>query len=264
MIDPSTSAHLAIAGASVGLDVPATLIAAVRRAFEHLGVSDAQIAPTVWYRAGAHPDGSAIVNRHDRLRDRPIEAIGSTADALIDDLHLTIALHSREHVYIHAGVVTWKGGAILLPGRSRTGKSTLVEALVRHGAGYCSDEYARVGDDGSITPYARPIQLRSPAGRRSVDAATIGTVTETPVPASLVVFTSYADRAAFLPVEVAPAAAALELFDNTVVAETEPERAMRIVAQIARSARAVRSPRPDVATAAARILEFADRLEVTS
>lgn len=242
--------------------MPAPLITRVRSTFDHLGVADAQTQPTVWYRITANPGGPEIVNRHDPLRERSVEPIGSTADALVDDLHLTIALHSRDHVYIHAGVVTWNGGAILLPGRSRTGKSTLVEALVRRGAGYCSDEYARVCDDGSITPYARPIQLRSPTGRRSVDAASIGSVNDAPVAPILVVFTAFAEAAAFDPVHVAPAAAALELFDNTVIAETQPERAMRVVAQIARQARAVRSPRPDVATAATRILEFVDRLEV--
>src|SRR5262245_28191234 len=56
-------------------------------------------------------------------------------------LNLWIAENARDRVFVHAGAVGWKGRALLLPGRTFAGKSTLVAALVRAGATYYSDEY---------------------------------------------------------------------------------------------------------------------------
>lgn len=267
MSSSTITAHWTIAGATIGFELPAAVLDEIERVFAPLTLHEEHATvPRVWYRERAGSSGVTRIERLDALRTPPVEPIGSSAQDLIDDLHLTIALHSRDHVFVHAGVVTWNGSAILIPGRSHTGKSTLVEELVRQGAGYCSDEYARVGEDGSITPYARAIQLRVPGGsRRSLDASDIGIVdTGERLAPSLVVFTWFAEGAEFRPVRVAPAAAALELFDNTVIAETEPDRATQVVAQIARRARAVKSARPDAATAASDILALADRLEVAS
>jgi hypothetical protein len=84
-------------------------------------------------------------------------------EAFETDLRTTIALRSRRFVFIHAGVVGWRGRAIVIPGRSLTGKSTLVEALVRAGAEYLSDEYAVLDGRGRVHPYAKPISMRVPA-----------------------------------------------------------------------------------------------------
>src|SRR5205085_1489540 len=86
-----------------------------------------------------------------------------------------------KHVFIHAGVVAWRGRAIILPGRTMTGKSTLVQALVAAGARYYSDEYAVLDGRGKVLPYPRRMSLRRPdgpsirsaprgAGRRAIEA----------------------------------------------------------------------------------------------
>ena len=38
------------------------------------------------------------------------------------NVQLYVAEMSPEHVFVHAGVVSWRGRAILLPGRSFSGK----------------------------------------------------------------------------------------------------------------------------------------------
>lgn len=50
--------------------------------------------------------------------------------------------------FVHAGVVEWRGQALILPARQRAGKSHLVAALVERGAGFVSDTFAVVGSDG--------------------------------------------------------------------------------------------------------------------
>src|SRR3954464_11588336 len=41
------------------------------------------------------------------------------------DLQLAVAEAAQRRVFVHAGVVGWRGRAILVPGRSFTGKTTL-------------------------------------------------------------------------------------------------------------------------------------------
>ena len=61
---------------------------------------------------------------------------------------------------MHAGVVGWKGWALVLPGKSGAGKTTLVAELIRAGATYYSDEYAVLDERGRVHPYARPLAVR--------------------------------------------------------------------------------------------------------
>jgi hypothetical protein len=71
-----------------------------------------------------------------------------------------------DYTPIHAGVVEVDGRAVLLPGGSGTGKTTLVAALVARGARYLSDEYALIDDRGWVHAYPRPLPP-SVAGRSS-------------------------------------------------------------------------------------------------
>ena len=61
---------------------------------------------------------------------------------------------------VHAGVVLLGGRAVLLPGPTHTGKSSLVSELLRCGATYFSDEYALIDCDGWVHSYPRPLLLR--------------------------------------------------------------------------------------------------------
>lgn len=238
--------------------MPAELPAGIADAFSYADAIRTDEHPSMWYRRKADGAGEPRFVRDDPLRDERSIPVGTSVQQLVDDLHLSVALHADD-VFVHAGVVAWQGAAILVPGRSHTGKSTLVEALVRAGATYCSDEYARVTAEGSIAPYARPIQLRSDSGRRTVDATTIGAVAHHPLPPSLVLFTRFVSGASFDPEPVLPAAAALELYDNTVVAEVRPDDATSAAAHIARTATAVRTERPNAEEVAAAVLELATR-----
>lgn len=62
---------------------------------------------------------------------------------------------------VHAGAVLWNGRAILLPGATHAGKSSLVAELLRRGATYFSDEYALIDAEGRVHPYPRPLLLRN-------------------------------------------------------------------------------------------------------
>ena len=79
---------------------------------------------------------------------------------LRQDIDNTVAQRSRQMLFVHAGVVGWRGLAIVIPGRSHAGKSTLVAELVRRGAVYYSDEFAVLDETGRVHPYRRTPVLR--------------------------------------------------------------------------------------------------------
>src|SRR2546423_14565818 len=81
-------------------------------------------------------------------------------DQFESHLQLTVAEYAPRRVFVHAGVVGFKGRAILIPGMSFSGKSTLVAELLRAGATYYSDEYAVIDERGRVHPYPRPLQIR--------------------------------------------------------------------------------------------------------
>ena len=54
---------------------------------------------------------------------------------------------------VHSGIVQWNGRALLLPGATHSGKSSLVAELLRRGATCFSDEFALIDAEGRAHPY---------------------------------------------------------------------------------------------------------------
>jgi hypothetical protein len=194
-----------------------------------------------------------------RFRATTLEAV---AHWLRSDIDFRVATHAREAVFVHAGVVGWRGCAILVPGRTMSGKSTLVAELVRRGARYYSDEYAVIDERGRVHPYARPLSLRNGSrpdhtSLRNDLGASTGLE---PLPVTLVVSTAYQEGARWCPVTLTGTRAVLPLIDNTVLAATEPTRTLRLAAMLAPDVVTLQGLRPDAGLAAPRILQFVDDL----
>lgn len=179
---------------------------------------------------------------------------------LESELHFSVASHARSALFVHAGIVGWHGRAILMPGRSMSGKTSLVAALLRAGAEYYSDEYAVVDRRGRVHPYPRSLGVRAPDGEmRQVAPEALGCpVGEAPLRAGLVVATRYAAGARFEPAEPGPARGLMTLIDNTVVVRERSRFALECLTPVARDARALEGPRGDADEAAARILRYLD------
>ncbi|MCC5947004.1 MAG: hypothetical protein JJT89_00995 [Nitriliruptoraceae bacterium] len=66
----------------------------------------------------------------------------------------------HEHVLLHAGgVVDGDGAAVVLPGPSGTGKSTLTTGLLDRGLHYLSEEAVALDEDGTVRGYPRPLAI---------------------------------------------------------------------------------------------------------
>jgi hypothetical protein len=180
--------------------------------------------------------------------------------ALENELQTAVATGARDRVFVHAGVVGWRGRAIVLPGRSFAGKSTLVRALLAAGATYYSDEFAVLDPKGRVHPYPRRLSLRRDgAGPARPTAADLGAETGTrPLPVGLVAFTEYRPGADWRPRPLSPARTLFELAANTRPEVSQSRLGRDVLERLAVSAPAVQTRRGDAAAAAAEILRTAD------
>ena len=155
-------------------------------------------------------------------------------DTLESRMQLFVAEHGRDRIFVHAGAVGWKGQALLLPGRSYSGKSTLVAALLRAGATYYSDEYAVLDSNGHVHPYARPLRLRQPGGRAAARSAPElgGRLGARPLPVGAVAMLRYQPGACWRPQALTPGRTLLELLGNTVPALSRPEQSVTALQQV--------------------------------
>src|SRR5713226_9210029 len=146
--------------------------------------------------------------------------------ALESDLQLYVAENARRGLFVHAGVVGWRGSAIIIPGASFAGKSTLVAALVRAGATYYSDEYAIFDKRGLVHPYPKRLLIRTggpaPSGRFWPEALGGGSGVE-PLPVGSVVVTRYRSGAQWRPRALSPGRGVIALLAHTVSARRQPQ-----------------------------------------
>jgi len=170
---------------------------------------------------------------------------------------LVVATLSPRLIFVHGGAVAWQGRAIVIPGQSLSGKSTLVMELVRAGATYLSDEFAVFDSEGHVHPYPKPISMRKTPQSKQVDVpvASIGGVEgREPVPLGLVIVTSYVKGGRWRPKPVSSGEGILWLLSNTPAARLTPERALRVLSGAAPAANFIKSTRGEATDVAPFIL----------
>jgi len=161
-------------------------------------------------------------------------------------LQLLVADNARRRVFVHAGVVGWKNQAVLIPGMSFSGKTTLVSKLVQAGATYYSDEYAVLDENGLVHPYPRPLGVRRPNEFESsrVDVASLGGICGSrPLPVRLVIATKYRAGAKWRPRKLTHGRGVLELLANTVSARSQSRLALSTLPRAIRTAEVLKGVR---------------------
>jgi hypothetical protein len=194
---------------------------------------------------------SAYVNGMQLVRSPKFDDIPNAVES---HLSIELAQFAKDRVFIHAGVVGWKEKAILMPGRSLAGKSTLVASLLRTGAVYYSDEFAVVDRLGYVYPYARPLQLRNGRGTTYIPAAELrALIGRKSLPVGLVLMTQYRRGASWRPRRLSPGEGLLAVLANTVSAQAEPERALKTLAAMLARALVLSGPRGEAEKLIARL-----------
>ncbi|MCW5849473.1 MAG: hypothetical protein KIT87_05295 [Anaerolineae bacterium] len=160
-------------------------------------------------------------------------ARAATPDVLLrvleSDLRLFIAERAAGRVFVHAGVVGWGGHAVVMPGRSYAGKTTLVAALVQAGAVYFSDEYAVLDRHGLVHPYPKPLSVRDTVTgeQREVTVEALGGQAGSgPLKMGLALVGGFAQDAVWAPTPMTAGEVLLALADNAIAIRRAPRRVL--------------------------------------
>jgi hypothetical protein len=168
--------------------------------------------------------------------------------------------HLRRETAIHAGTVVYQGEAIVMPGPSGSGKSRLVQELLRLGAEYCSDEYAILDSRGCVHPYARALMIREESEEQHPMLASDlrAKVCDCPSPVSLFLFLRYDADAEGLDVQPLDRSEALiRLLQNTPQVMADKYDVLAPLKAAMSQAASYEGTRGEVPRAAVEILQLA-------
>lgn len=226
-------------------------------------------SPTSWDRLDREVvldrDAGRIAADHGEYRvcvDGVVTGVHASAGAALDAFEDAIQYHVAEFaepwLFVHAGVVGWRGEATVLPGRSFSGKSTLVHALVEAGAEYLSDEYAVVDAEGRVRPYRRRLSLREgPYGQaRRVTHGATGTpaARACALPVTRIALLRYDAEAGWNVMSLSHARMVMGLCDNTVAIQRRPADALALLSKVAEGADGIEGTRGDIEEAVGHLL----------
>lgn len=177
-------------------------------------------------------------------------------------VRLTIAEFAPDKVFLHAGVVTWKGKAIVMPANSFQGKSTLVAELLKQGADYYSDEYAIFDENGNVHPFPRDLAVRgieSEFVQTEVSARSLGAETGAgPVPVGMVLITSYSPDGEWKPELISEGQGVMEMIPHTIPIRVNPDFSLKVLKIIVNRAIIAKSLRNDAKEFSKILLNFFD------
>jgi hypothetical protein len=243
-------------GWSAELLGPPELVERLHQAFA--AVSACECSPP------CRPEASYRIDRDRRGADFRLDAPGeerrgtwpSIVDGFFDIAERDFASGSTQTV-VHAGVVEIGGRAVVVPGRSRAGKTTLVLALVAAGATYLSDEFAVFGDDGLVEGFRRP-----PRSREGLEVDTSPQLRpHEAIPLGLVLAT-YFDPGT--PSELrtgTPGEGVVALVENAVMARDRPGQVTRDLALAVRGVEVLVGARGEADVVAKRLLDAPTELD---
>ncbi len=191
--------------------------------------------------------------------------LGSLLKYIGSRIRILVAEHASNIVFVHAGVVSWKGKAIVIPGTSHSGKTTLVAELVKLGAVYFSDEYALFDADGTVHPFPRPLAIRErsdPSIRADVDVRELGGNAGTgSASVGLFYFGKYRKNSEWMPETVSPGVGIIELITHTIPMRVNSEFALVTLKNAVKGATMVKTDRGEAEATAEKILHFIDNTD---
>jgi len=183
------------------------------------------------------------------------------ARTLESRVHLQVAALTDQAVFVHAGVVAWRGRALILPGPSNSGKSSLVASLIAAGATYYSDEYAVIDLEGRIHPFPRQLRLRGAIGQESSAgpiASTVNGAALEPLQPAWIMNLRYRPDGIWDPKDLTPGQTLLALLENSVAVRRQSELTLRTLRLAVEPAMGWQSARGEADNATREIVRLMD------
>jgi hypothetical protein len=210
---------------------------------------------------GVDVRGSHLLYANDQRLARTKD-LSQLVETFESDLNSYMAQTAQQWFFVHAGVVGWKGQAIIIPGRSYSGKTVLVKEFLRAGAKYYSDEFAALDGHGWVHPFPRLLSVRAENGqtRTRVRAEDLGSETGTkPLPVGLLLWTHYKADAHWRPRTLSSGRGVLALLANALTARIQPGRALAAFDKAACQARVLQGIRGDAKETVESLLEYLEK-----
>ena len=171
-------------------------------------------------------------------------------------------MQAPDHIFVHAGAVAFDDHAIVIPGPTFSGKTTLVAEFVRAGALYYSDDLAALDRDGLVHPYPKPLSVRA-GGLSQTDhdiAMLGGSAGTTAIPIGVAIFSQYRPGASWNPRRLSRGDAVLGLLSNTVPARDRPEQALTTLTRAIDGILALEGERGEAVEVVEQLLRSAGRV----
>ncbi|HXK10120.1 MAG TPA: hypothetical protein VMT70_10775 [Vicinamibacteria bacterium] len=221
---------------------------------------------SVWVGSRRRGPSRVYAGRRRCVRTRDLQRALAVLES---EMRQAIAAGAARRTFVHAGVVGWKGRAIVLPGRSRSGKTTLVAELVKAGALYLSDEFAVLDGRGRVHPFAKPLSIRGPGGcdlhARARRVEEMGGRSATrPLPVGLVVLAEHRPGARWRPERLSPGRAVLEMLAHTVPARLRPAASLAALERAVIGATVLKGERGEARDLVAHLLRSPEETEAAS
>ena len=183
-------------------------------------------------------------------------------EILESKIRLTVAEFAQDVIFLHAGVVEYKGKAIIIPGKSFSGKTTLVAELAKRGLKYYSDEYAVIDGLGFVHPYPKKLSMRGIiddyqqvdidveelGGKKGVKKLEVG----------IILVSTFKKRSKFKIEVLSIGSGIIESIANSVSIRQNPEFVLKVLSQITNRARILKTQRNEAKQFVDRFLQFLD------
>lgn len=216
--------------------------------------------PDLEFKFAVNEDNNFFCYENGKLRSEPTSYTGHLH--FYDSyLRIKIAEYARDVVFVHAGVAAWKDKAIVIPGSSYSGKTTLVAELVKCGAEYFSDEYAIFDSEGFVHPFPRDLQIRREGEHEQTKVPVAefgGTAAERKLPPGLIVITKFDPDAAREPEVLSPGEAVVEMVPHTIPIKRDPAFSLKVLKCAAERAIILRGERSHASEFAKTLINFLD------
>ena len=200
----------------------------------------------------------AIYKNSEKLTDYYND--DSLIEYLSSQIRITVAEFAESKVFIHAGAVGWKDFAIIIPGTSFSGKTTLVSELIKAGAVYYSDEYAVLDEDGYLHPFPKMLSMRGIIDDfQQVDTApeVFGArIGSKPIQVKMILITQYKKNGKWKPQILNTGEGLMEVLKHTIPIRLKPEFVLNVLKKTASRAIIAKSKRGEANFAVPSVLEY--------
>lgn len=181
-----------------------------------------------------------------------------------DRVESTLGLFAAEHlsnlVALHAALILTDVGAIVLPGSSHAGKSTLAWEARRRGMHVLGDEYTLIDPStGRVQGWPRPVRRRTPSGlERWVSSAEEHSLAHVDHRVALVAAVRF-DPTSDAMAGMKRSDMVLRVLENTVCARNRPEDSFRAALALTDNAHLIGGTRAESSAALDHLLEMSCR-----